>query len=369
MPAARLAPFLLLMAILPAQRHLLDTLPQDAEARELCGFVGHMVPFDLPGRGEIRGLATIGSDRARVVWLLRGAELMRLAWPSLQLEHQVETEVALRGLCTDGRFLYSLGEGEIVVLDPIAGRPVSTRPLDTGPTPSALGWHAGALFVASGRDLRRLGEPVADPDADLKATESQRITRDPVHWLCSDGSRLWAGSRAELRPVDTDVRAAAVWNGGRWPVRIDAGAAVWIGGALLLAAEYRDARQQRHVLCGLWTPKPPPAADRIVVHFTRGAAGEQWLVGESRCWSLRQLRSRLLRLASDRRVRVTGADGSLRVMPIVLEAGIGATVRQLGETWDVARSVGFSEISSPAQEAWARDRVAWARTGLQPVDR
>lgn len=367
MPCPRLALPLLLLSSLPAQRSLLDTLPQDAEARVLCGFAGRMVPFDLPGRGAIRGLATIGSGDRRVVWLLRGDELLRMAWPSLCLDHRVEAPAGLRGLCGDGRFLYALGEGEVVVLDPVAGRPVQSRPLDAGPPPSTLGWHAGGLSVASGRDVRPLGAPPTVADADPMAEEAQRYTRDPVHWLCSDGLRLWVASRAELRPIDSD--AAAVWNGGRWPVRFDAGASVWIDGKLLIAAEYRDARQQPHVLFGLWTVTASPTADSIVVRLSRDASGSQWQVGEACCRSPRELRSQLSRRASDLRARVPGADGCPRVLPIVLEAGPGATVRELAETWDVAKAVGFSEISSPAQEAWARDRLAWARKGLQPAGR
>ncbi|MCB9885331.1 MAG: hypothetical protein H6838_07555 [Planctomycetes bacterium] len=362
----------LLLAALPAQRHLLDTLPQEAEARELCGFAGRMEPYDLPGKGPIRGLTTIGSGARRVVWLLRGDELLRMAWPSLRLEYRVEVQPGWRGLCDDGRLLYTLGDGEVVVLDPVAGRPVQTRPLAAAPPrPSALGWHTGALFVASGRDVRRSDAPPTEADGQADAGVGSKFaavlrpTRDPVQWLSGDGLQLWAASRAELRPIDAD--AAAIWAGGRWPVRFDGGAAVWIDGQLLLAAEYRDARQQPHVLCGLWAAAALPAAHGITVRVSRDASGQHWQVGETNCRSLRQLRAPLARCASDLRARVLAADGGQRLPPVVLEAGPRATVRELAETWDLVESVGFSEISSPAQEAWARDRIAWARKGLQPV--
>lgn len=343
---------LFLLVALPAQRSLLDTLPQDAEAHLFTGFGVGFEAFDLPGQGTPRGLAAVG----KVVWLLRGDELLRLTWPSVQVEYRVEAPAGLHGLCSDGRLLYALGVAEVVVLDPVAGRPVRNLPIEVA---TAITWHRGALHVAAAKEVLRLG---ADG---MKVEERWPVSPVPVQWLASDGTCLWAASRAGIQPIGRRDAATNSWPGGRWPLRFAASVGTWIDGRLLLYAEYTDIKQRQQEVVGLWAPVVEPEVDVVSVKVFRKATGQRWEVGPKSHETLAAMQEDLRRIAADPSSSVKQPDGGTRRLPVVLEANPGVPVRVLAETWDAVVAAGFTEVTSPAQEAWARDRLAWARKGLQ----
>ncbi|HEX5051362.1 MAG TPA: hypothetical protein VFZ65_06290 [Planctomycetota bacterium] len=340
----------LLSTVLPAQRELLDTLPPDAEAYalRLVGFGREFTPLELPGEGTPHGLARIGD----VVWMASDEELLRLKWPGGAVELRVEAPKGVLGLCADARFVYALCANEIVVLDPIAGRAVRSLPLQLGEPPVAIAWRSGALHVLTGERLTTVNAQ-SGAVAGLRGSLMGHSTlREDACWLASDGERLWCGYPNGVYAVPEPSAPTTGWQGRKWPWQLEASTATWVDGQLLLAGSYRNALGESVTVTGLLKPEPEYAECLpLKLRLQRGKTTYE--VGPKPVSTRCDLRQELTRIAADPACRVPGPDGKPRHLPVVLDPYPGVTVAALAAAWDTVLAAGFTDVSSPAQEAWA----------------
>lgn len=338
---------LLVAAVLPAQRDLLDRLPPDADAHGIVAAfdpallaVPTLTPVQLLGEGDPQGLAPIGTH----LWVARGGRLYRTAWPGGDVTAELDAPSDLRALAANERFLFGLLADAIAVLDPLAGREVRRIPWRGDGEPVGLACGAADLFVLAERTVWRV-----DP-GDGKAEEVGRVQGRP-RWLAHDGKNLLVGSGFgfEALPAESQPGHAAHWS-----AEVQPAAATWIDGRLLLLGRCWSGRQAVDVV-GFVAPEPRREKLSLKV-FEERAGACCWQVGPTRCNSLADVEQLLQRHLRKRGRGDRDGGGEPQPMQIAIEPYPGTKVADAIRAWDLAKRVGFTDIAAPALEAVARRR-------------
>jgi hypothetical protein len=334
------------VSALPAQRALLDRLPPDQEAHAprppRPTFEEIQAAIELPGGGVLRAMAAVGKR----LWIARGEDLLAIDWPDRRVVAILPAPERLLALAADARHLYALRAEEVLVLDGHAGRVVRSMPLaGAADTPAvALAAHAGALHVLRGRELLRL-----DPRTAAVETRPTHFSAEGVHWLVSDGTSLWAGTKAGCRRVfgDDEVR----WNViAPWSSPMHSSVATVVDGVWIAHLCCRERGIEFATTGLMWWPVALPE-ERLSLKLHTDGGRIRYEVGPTPVRDEVALKAELARLLG---ATVPWPDGAKKPMPVVIEPYPGVKIRDVTQAWDAAVSAGFPDVACPRLEAWAR---------------
>lgn len=352
---ATLVPMLLAASLLrgvAAQlRTELERLPPDTAAPTIAGLdtIGEHRTVPAPGDGRPCGLAWCSDT----LWLLRDRTLLRVD-PTNGTELESLPAEGWVSLAADGRFLLAATEaGDIVVIDPIAGRPVRT----IGAAPELIAPIRG-IAVLGGRTL------LADTDGRVLQLNAEQTAAtafwrhpgwDDPTWITADGKNLVFARSGLVHWVDPTDGTVLRTAGAAEPV--------------LAAASRNDE---------LWLLRPTPHGDEFFVlsPFREvdciavrvvgvggpgvGAPGAKpgdtthWIVGRHRANTPAELGD-LLRDAQRAGRRSDTVDGGRSPAPFVLHVHPGVTVADVLATLDAAAAAGI-ELRTPGLVRWAASR-------------
>ncbi|MCK5945463.1 MAG: hypothetical protein KAI24_25960 [Planctomycetes bacterium] len=349
----RVLPGLLLGAFLaPAatsQRALLDALDADADVAVCRWFTAGFEEVALPGEGEVRGVARVGSR----LWLARGEELVRWSAPGGKVEARRPRPDGLRDLAGGERFLYALTEDELLVLDPIAGVPVRTIAFslpDERHLPHAVSVHDGVAHVLCERRLYPV-DPRSGAVGRARVFPGRRFGM--LEQLASGGAALLRLNAmgvggaifGEASPDDERWRL-------RWPQRCEElRAAVLDDERMFVCGRFVGGREWWAGVLrpGVAPEGPPPAAVTLrIVARDRPNGDVRWAIGPSGFDDEGALRRRLAALVANRKAR------GRPPLPVVIDVRAGVRVGDVRAAWDLAVSAGAAEVRCPPLEAFAR---------------
>jgi hypothetical protein len=358
-PAAAAVPCLAAVLLLAAgglaQRALLDELPGDAEAwtDPLPDGGPKRVALELPADADVRGIARCGAR----LWVLVGVDLHAFAWPEAGAARlRVAAPQHASALAADERWLYALGDREVHVVDPLAGRAVRALALGNDVRPGALACHAGALYLLEGESVVALDPTTGAIAQTVPAAHAPAATTRS--WLFGDGERLWLGGAAGIAAWAAEDKASA--SGTAWPYRMIAATGAWVDGALLVHATWRTADRAAHTGFAFVAVDRVRPAEQLHVKIFRTGDGVRYEVGPKPVATPDALGRELRRIAADPNARVRWPDGGIRPLPVVVEPYPGVRVRDVRAAWDSAVAAGLPDVLCPAVEERVRAQRAKA---------
>lgn len=355
---ATLVPLLFVASLLSSWRDVtaqlrsdLERLPPDTAAPTILGLetIGEHRTVRAPGEGRPCGLAWCGAT----LWLLRDRTLLRVD-PTNGTELESLPAEGWVSLAADGRFLLAATEvGDIVVIDPIAGRPVRT----IGAAPE-LAAPVRAIAVLGQHTL------LADTDGRVMQLNAGRTAAtafwrhpgwDDPTWITADGRNLVFARRGLIHWVDPDdgmvlrtagvakpLLAAAPRNGELWMLQPAAQ-----GDEFFVLSPFREVECIAVRLVGVGGPGvgAPGAKPGDITH---------WIVGRHRADTPAELAD-LLRDAQRAGRRSDTVDGGRARTPFVLHVHPGVTVADVLATLDAAAAAAV-ELRTPGLARWASSR-------------
>ncbi|MBL8736640.1 MAG: hypothetical protein JNL12_09460 [Planctomycetes bacterium] len=326
-------------------------LPPDTVAPTILGLeaTGEHRTLRAPGDGRPCGLAWCGDT----LWLLRDRALLRVD-PTSGAELESLPAEGWVSLAADGRFLLAAtGVGDIVVIDPIAGRPVRTI-------------EAAPELIAPIRGIAVLGQHTLLADSEGRVlrlnagrTSASAFWRHPgwedPSWITADGKNLVFARGGLIHWVDPSdgmvirtagaakpLLAAAPRNGELWLLQPAAQ-----GDVFFVLSPFREVDCIAVSLVGVGGPGvgAPGAKPGDTTH---------WLVGRHRADTAAELGD-LLRDAHRVGRRSDTVDGGRAPTPFVLHVHPGVTVSDILRTLDAAAAAGI-ELRTPGLGRWAASR-------------
>lgn len=344
---APIAALALVTVTAPAQRALLDGLPEAWSTAGLTGaFEGRFRDLPLRGAGDLTAIGVFGDT----AWVARGARWYRHDLSSFELLAEVPAAVAVIDFAADSRFLYGLRrDGGITLIDPRAGRPVREHDrIDYGEDPPEF---VGITTVGDGFVL--LDHKRAAWRVDGKLQRGVRIVElgtraDAASWLASCERRLVIGGQGLVQEVDarTGVSERLVQVPmQRQAVGDVAGAELLVGGQMGTGETVLRAFS------------PWPERWRTTLDIRHRRDGLAWHVGARAFADEAELGQALRTLAQCTPESRTIA-GDVVPMPLVLRVGDGVTVGELARTWDLALAAGWREVRVAGLAEWVERQRA-----------
>lgn len=343
-------------------RASLARLQPDTPAPTIVGLdaLGDHRTLPAPGGGRPCGLAWCQDT----LWLLRGDELLRIDRDTGAAAESLPAEGWI-ALTADRRFVYAATEaGEVVVIDPLAGRAVRT-------IPPAVDLPAPIRGIAVLDDNMLL----ADDDGrvlrlDADRTKAELFWRHPgwdrPTWICADAGNLVfarGGLVHWIHPGGGDVlRTSGAPE--RTLAAAPHGDELWMLRSLATSDEFFVVTPRREIdsmdvrLVGVGGPGigRPGAKPGEIRH---------WLVGKARANTGAELGDVLRRARTTLRTTET-VDGGRTAMPFVLTIHPGVTVAELLTTLDAATEAGI-ELQTPGLARWAETMATAA--AAEPANR
>ncbi len=335
----------------PAAAQLRATLAQlapDTPAPTTVGLdaLGDHRTLPAPRGARPCGLAWC-QDR---LWLLRGAELLRID-PATGAATETLPADGWVALTSDRRFVYAAtAAGEVIVIDPLAGRAVRTIPpaIDLPAPIRGIAVLDGTMLLADddGRVLR------LEDDRRKAVLLWRRPGWDRPTWICADaGNLVFAreGLVHWIHPSGGDVLrtsgapertlAAAAHGDELWMLRSSA-----TTDEFFIVTPRRELDSVNVRLVGVGGPG-------IGAPGTKPGDTNHWIVGKTRANTGADLADALRRARASLRTTET-VDGGRTKMPFVLHIHPGITVGEVLTTLDAATEAGI-DLQTPGLARWA----------------